>query len=73
MSEDFEKLFKGTEDSPNYKAEAHFLAVGEIVADLDKENKKLRAALEDIIPMCGNPSAVDACRLIANKCQEALK
>jgi len=39
----------------------------------NEENKKLRAALEEILPMCGNPSAVDACRLIANKCQEALK
>lgn len=30
-------------------------------------------ALEEIAPMCGNPDAVDACRLILNKCQETLK
>ncbi len=33
----------------------------------------LTRQLKEIIPMCGNPNAIDACRLIANKCQEALK
>lgn len=42
------------------------------VETLEKENAKLSKALEHISTMCGNPSAVDACRLIANKCQEVL-
>ena len=32
-----------------------------------------RKVLEEIAPMCGNPDAVDDCRLIHNKCQEELK
>jgi hypothetical protein len=38
-----------------------------------KERDKYRKTLKEIAPMCGNPDAVDACRLILNKCQEALK
>jgi len=39
---------KGVEDTPNYKAEEHFLAVGEIIAELAADCDKYREALEDI-------------------------
>jgi len=37
-----------------------------------RERDRYKKALEEIAPMCGNPNAVDACRLILNKCQEVL-
>ena len=45
----------------------------EYLYDVAKERDKYRKALEEIAPMCGNPNAVDACRLILNKCQEVLE
>lgn len=45
---DFKELFKGAENTTNYKAEKHFLAVGEIVAELAEDCDKYREALEDI-------------------------
>ena len=74
MSEyNFKKLFKDAEKSEQYKAEVHFLAVGEIVAGLIKERDKYRKALEEITPICGIPNAQEACRLIVKICQETLK
>ena len=43
------------------------------IMTLRKERDKYRKALEEIAPMCGNPNAVDDCRLILNKCQEVLE
>ena len=43
------------------------------IEGVEAERDKFRKALEEIAPMCGNPDAVDACRLILNKCQEVLE
>lgn len=40
---------------------------------LQRQNQIMREALKLISGMCGNPNPVDACRLICDEAQEAIK
>jgi len=42
-------LLEGCRESANYKAEGHFLAVGEIIAELEEERDRYKKALEEIM------------------------
>ena len=45
---DFEKLFKDAEKSPNYKAEQAFLFVGELIASQEAEIVRLKKEVESL-------------------------
>lgn len=40
---------------------------------LVRESEVLKKAIEHMMSMCGNPDAVDACRLIMNRGKQALE
>ena len=48
------------------------LATKETLLRLAEERDKYQEALNEIMMNCRNPNAIDACRLIFNKCQEVL-
>jgi len=55
------------------KSTMYNVALRDTISRLISDKYKLRKSLNKIASMCGNPDAIDACRLILKECQEATK